>query len=83
MEEILGLLNERIEKAVGEVHRLRGEVGGLNSEKEGLYQRINELEQRIRELEGERDSANHSSNERMGMISGRIEEILRKLDGIA
>jgi uncharacterized coiled-coil DUF342 family protein len=69
MDDILNVLSERIEKAVGEINRLRNERDGL----------IN----RVRELEGEKEQVSNSANEKFGAFTGRIEEIIRKLDNIA
>ncbi|MBL8027936.1 MAG: hypothetical protein JNL74_16050 [Fibrobacteres bacterium] len=83
MDDILNVLSERIERAIGEINRLKGELSAVHNEKNGMQHRVSELENRVRELEGEKEMVNNQANEKFNAFTGRVEEIIRKLDNIA
>ena len=54
----------------------------MADEKNGLLSRVGELENRIKELEGEKENQDRGYNDRIGHFTGRIDEIIKKLDNV-
>ncbi|MFH0919545.1 MAG: hypothetical protein V1913_04230 [Fibrobacterota bacterium] len=82
MEDAFNALNERIEKAIEEISRLRSEIEARDAKEEAGNQKIAFLENQVKTLEQERGSVASNYEARLAVCSERITAVIKKLDNV-
>jgi FtsZ-binding cell division protein ZapB len=78
MEEVIQELENKIDRAVGEIKRLKGLLAGAASQKDEIAR----LESRVAELESAAGQAQDGYQEKLAAFSGKIGDVLKKLDTV-
>jgi predicted nucleic acid-binding Zn-ribbon protein len=82
MEEAFIALNEKIEKAIEELSRLRSEIEARDSQLEASGQKIAFLESQVKNFEQERGSVASNYESRLAACSEQINAVIKKLDNV-
>lgn len=78
MEEVIQELENKIDKAVDEIKRLKGLLAGAESQKDEIAR----LGARVAELESAAGQAQDGYQEKLAAFSGKIGDVLKKLDTV-
>ena len=82
MDEAFTVLNEKIEKAIDEISRLRSELEGRSAQEEASAQKIAYLESQLKNTEQEKGSVASDYEARLAACSERINAVIKKLDNV-
>jgi chromosome segregation ATPase len=73
-ENVLALLEERVERAIDTIHRLREEKGALESRTNELHAELKQRDARVQELEKQNAELRHFESELKVLQEERVQE---------
>jgi len=82
MDQVLAELEDRIERAIGEIKAARSEIEALKAERASFDKKVSALEESVKEQAGLKERQEAELREKLSLFSHKIGTAIKQLDSV-